>query len=407
MAKKVEQKTKEECKLTVLSVDITPNIDRLKEIYATDRKKAKVIFDHTKNNGSYVTNRICLFEYPNGDFRIVSMTRRYGVSVNAVLYSREKNNWVISYKHKTKVFYFINDFKRVKHLTINLLSMYSSTKFDSPIYTYLSMRFGWIRNVSENFYGRNLSFSSIIKHKLYNQREILKYVYQCPYPIGKILDAVPFRGSKFDFIGIWKECKKVLINIENLKPEFISSIYFFDTTKMAATLGKKVNCSWSLKRLKQEHDKFNKEIIDVILEFEELKELNIKQVYKDFAEFSGFELLLTNHDLISEGKNMNHCVGTYTPTVNNGMCAIYRYKGHTLDLRYVKSYSPNTKTSSKGKLVVNQFMGYDNVCAPKELMDEVKEIVTNFNLLENEYEYESERVKDEDFWVGNQNDLPF
>lgn len=407
MAKKVEQKTKDDCKLTVFNEIKNPNIIKLKEIYEQSRQKAKIIFDNNKSNNSYYESRICLFEYSNGDFRIVSMTRKYGVSISAVLYSRETNNWVISYKHKTKTFYVIDELKRVRVLTMNLLNCYC-TKDNSAIYDYLLSKFGWLRNLSETNFGGNLSFASIVKYGLYNEREILKHIYKCPYPIAKMLSVNNGTYPSHIFLKIWKETKKVLIKIENLKPEFLKSPYFFDTTKMAATLGKKVNCSWGLKRLKEEHDKYFKEIIEVVLEFEELKQLNIRKVYRDFAEFSGFELLETNHDLISEGKKMHHCVGTYSPTVNNGSCAIYRYKGHTLDLRYMTPYSfksSDDKTLKKKKLEINQFMGYNNVSAPKELRDEVFAIVTDFNLLDNEYESECVRV--DDFWVENQNDLPF
>jgi hypothetical protein len=43
------------------------------------------------------------------------------------------------------------------------------------------------------------------------------------------------------------EIMKVLKNVENLKVDFFNNEYFMDTCKMAGTLGKVVNCSWSLK----------------------------------------------------------------------------------------------------------------------------------------------------------------
>ena len=70
------------------------------------------------------------------------------------------------------------------------------------------------------------------------------------------------------------DCKSFdeLTILENLKPEILNSPYFRDATKMASSLGKKVNCSWGLKRLKQEHDLYSKEIVKIILEFEEFIE---------------------------------------------------------------------------------------------------------------------------------------
>jgi hypothetical protein len=196
------------------------------------------------------------------------------------------------------------------------------------------------------------------------------------------------------------------VNIESLKPEFLNSPYFRDTTKMAASLGKKVNCSWGLKRLKQEHDLYSKEIVKIILEFEHIIDLNIRRVYWDFAEFSGIELLRTNHELIAEGKTMHHCVGTYSSYVNNGTCGIFRYKGHTLDLRFRQPYVfKSTDEEVKKKLEINQFMGYDNALAPKELRDEVQLMVDAFN--SNIIDYDTE---DDIEWyenINHDNDLPF
>ena len=403
----VKKKTedKEVCKLTVLIETKSQSVAKLREIYEQDRQKAKVIFDNNKTNHVYTESKLCLFEYPNGDFRVVSLTRKFGMSINAVFYSRESNNWAISYKHKTKSIYFIDGMKRVKVLTMNILGAYCPST-NNIVYEFLLKRFGWLRNLSESVNGGSLSFASIIKHKLYNEREILKHVYKCPYPVAKMLSDNRGDYSPWDFVKVWKEQKKVLLNIESLKPEFLKSPYFSDTTKMAASLGKKVNCSWGLKRLKQEHDLYSKEIVKIILEFEHIIDLNIRKVYWDFSEFSGIEMLRTNHELIAEGKTMHHCVGTYSSSVNSGTCGIFRYKGHTLDLRYTRPYVYKSEDAElKKKLVIHQFMGYNNAYAPKELSDEVQLILDAFN--SNIIDYDTE---DDVAWYENinqDNDLPF
>jgi hypothetical protein len=393
------------CTLTVLNEVKNPSVSKLKQIYEKDKRKAKVIFDNNKGNQNYNENRICLFEYPNGDFRIVSLTRKYGMSINAIIYSRESNNWVISYKHKTKAFYFIDSMKRVRVLSLNILQSYCD-KSNGLIYDYLVVKFGWLRNILESKHGGMLSFTSIIKYKLYNDREILKYTYKCPYPVAKMLSENHAPYTAWDFPKVWKEVKKILINIENLKPEFLKSPYFIDTTKMAASLGYKVNCSWGLKRLKQEHDRYSKEIVNTILEFEDISDLNIKKVYLDFAKFSNIEILTTNHQLIYEGKVMSHCVGTYSSQVNSGSCAIYRYKGHTLDLRFRKPYVVRTTNEEvKAKLEINQFMGYNNVYAPDELRKEVLVLINKFNM--NMVDYSTE---DDEAWyekINYDDELPF
>lgn len=393
------------CTLTVLNEVKNISVSKLKQIYEKDKRKAKVIFDNNKGNQNYNETRICLFEYPNGDFRIASLVRKYGMSVNAIIYSRESNNWVISYKHKTKSFYFIDGMKRIKVLNMNILQSYCGNS-SSVVYDYLFVKFGWLRNILESKHAGSLSFTSIIKNKLYNDREILKHIYKCPYPVAKMLSENHAPYSEWDFVKVWKEVKKVLINIENLKPEFLKSSYFTDTTKMAASLGYKVNCSWGLKRLKQEHDRYSKEIVNTILEFEDISDLNIRKVYLDFAKFSDIEILTTNHQLIYEGKVMSHCVGTYSSQVNSGVCAIYRYKGHTLDLRFRKPYVVRTTNEEiKARLEINQFMGYNNVYAPDELRKEVQEIINQFNMSMIDY-----ATEDDEAWyekINYDDELPF
>jgi hypothetical protein len=140
MAKK-KAEDKEVCTSTVLSENKNINVSKLKQIYEKDKRKAKVIFDNNKSNQSYTESRLCLFEYPNGDFRIASLTRKYGMSINAIIYSRESNNWVISYKHKTRAFYFIDGMKRVRVLSMNILQGYCD-KSNGLIYEYLVVKFG-------------------------------------------------------------------------------------------------------------------------------------------------------------------------------------------------------------------------------------------------------------------------
>jgi hypothetical protein len=395
-------------KMTVLAENGNSSLDRLIEVYKLDRRKAKILYDNNKNNNGYMKSRICLFEYPNGDFRIVSLTRKHGFSVNAVIYSREKNNWSISYKQKTKSFYFCyGNTNIVKHLSLALLNGYCQGD-GGVAYNYLLTKFGWLRNIQETNLAHVLSFTTIVRHKLYNEKAILRHIYGCPYPIAKMLSENHGSYSPWDFAKVWKQAKKVLINIENLKPEMVNSPYFIDSTKMASTLGRKINCSWGEKRLKQEHDDFNKEIINVVLEFEPLKYLNVSKVFLDFAEFSGYEILTTNHGLIEEGKRMKHCVGTYSSNVESGRSGIYRYSGRTLELCYDK---PWNNPEAKKQVRIAQYQDYSNSTPPKELREEIQRMVDLFNenIVEEYKEHvHGHRAPMEDFFIVNPLDeLPF
>jgi hypothetical protein len=185
---------------------------------------------------------------------------------------------------------------------------------------------------------------------------------------------------------------------------------------MAQMVGEKVNCSWSLKRLTTEHDKWSKIVTQVLLESEPLIDLTVHPIFVEFAAHSGYTLLTTNHELISEGRNMNHCVGTYIEKVDNGECAIYDVNDYTLQLtvlefkeinvnsNYINCYNAVlkdadihkkrlrsnyniTSTPEHDKLIKhgiwlhnNQFKGRFNKSAPNELYKEVEKKLLEFSL---------------------------
>jgi hypothetical protein len=145
---------------------------------------------------------------------------------------------------------------------------------------------------------------------------------------------------------------------------------------MAKTLGVKLNLAWGLNRLRLEHDKWAKEIVEVLLTYEPFRELNIARVYRDFAEFSGYEILTSNHALIEEGKVMGHCVGTYSGEVDGGRCGIYRVHGCTLDLRFGVRYFSEEKHEV---LYMNQYQDFGNSRPPEASYTDVQNMIARFN----------------------------
>jgi hypothetical protein len=200
----------------------------------------------------------------------------------------------------------------------------------------------------------------------------MRYIYKSPYPVAKIINAGLNKYSNEDKLKIWKEMRKVLLYPEKITPELFEHHLFIDTCKMAATLNRKVNCGWGIKRLKAEHDKWSDEITNIILETEPLRDLRIRKVYIEFQKFSGFRLLKTNKDLLSEGIKLKHCVGTYINMVDSGTCGIYHVDGGTLQLGY---------DSSQASVSIIQFRAYKNEDLPIEIKDKVKKVVSDFNIL--------------------------
>lgn len=405
--------SKDGIKYTVISSNDTSDLTKLFEIYANDRLKAKVIFDHRKGSVRFARNRFVLFEYSNGDFRFAKLERKYGISKTNVIYSRE--SCCSAYGMKNGKFYKVEN-NRVYLLRVN--DFLNLDKFQSEFFL---GRFGWIRNLLEDERCGLIDLNHVIKYKLFNVKACLRHIYKVPYPVADMLSKSQHNFPPWDFLKMWKEMKKTLINIENLKMELFNDKLFKDTTLMANSLGRKVNCSWSNKRLKLEHDRMSREIIDIILEFEELRNLKINPIFKKFQEFSGYKMFLTNHDLIEEGKMMNHCVGTYSGNVDSGRSSIYRVNGYTLELTYGPDWIHNPKKGEvrRNKISVSQYMGYGNTLAPNHFKKEVIAMVEEFNLshckVEKVEKVEGlEDMDDVEFLdleflngINNNNDLPF
>ncbi len=368
-----------------------PFLDTFFEIYKQDRMHAKIVHSNNKGKFSYSITRDVLFEFPNGDFKISRMTRKFGMSITNIVYHRESTEWSLSYKKATKKFYYIKG-KNVMQVTFNtLLSIMPTSRntipTDYPIYKYLLEQFGWLRNIGEDKRLHSISFSTIMSKKLFNVKKALSHVYGVPYPVADVLSKNQLGYSPWDFIRVWKQIKRALVNVENLNSEFLNSHYFLDACRLGGLLGKKVNCSWSIKRLKAEHDEWSKEVSNIVMKYEPVIVLNTAQVYKDFAEFSGYELLTTNHELINEGRIMRHCVGSYANSVNSGSSGILRVENHTLEVGYRHTWDRETGQSSIKQLGYGQLKGVGNINPPKDLDAGVKMMIKAFNEFKGEYQY--------------------
>jgi len=352
--------------------------------YQKDKYKARVVF-FNKGRGYYTQDREVLFEYPNGDFKICKFQRTYGISKTSIMYNREKI--VSQFLYVKKKFY-------IKHNNKFSVPSHSYLKnnpngYSKEAYVYLNNRFSWMRNLMESEDGYSISLNTIVSEKLFNDRKILKHLFKAPWPVIKILtDKKNIGWSFYDGLKIWKEMRQYLINVDNLKPELYYSDYFIDISKMAKTLDKKVNCSWGLRRLKEEHDEWAKIISNIVLESQALYNLNVKKIYRDFADYSGYELLKTNHDLVHEGTKQHHCVATYISSIDNGYCGIYKVKDYTLELRFEKDW--RDKDKDEKVLSIGQIRGFKNCQPPREVVNEVKDFILKFSLNNNLSLYKEE-----------------
>lgn len=388
---------KKDVKYTLLEKKESPKLDKLIKTYQKDPYAARVIFFNGHKH-EYFTSRLVMFEHDNGDFEICIIRKTFGISVTNRMYSRDKK--ISSIIYSKKKFYYKNN-KTLTQLTFNNLHnfIYSwgTYKDDHVVVKYLEKKFSWIRFIRENLILHMTAFNTFTRYKLYNLKDALRHVLKAPWPIIKIILGITpnkkddtysdfqdmFSPNNCDpkyVLKQWKENHKYLKNVESLKSEMFYHHVFNDTCRMAKTLDRKINCSWSIKRLVEEHDKWAHEITHIVLSNEPKYVLKIASVYREFAKFSGYKLLTTNIDVLGEGMLQNHCVGTYISNIERGTCAIFHIEGFTLEVRYGTYWDTfRGKNSTENKFQYGQFRGRHNKSAPKALDTAVKKKIEEFD----------------------------
>lgn len=370
MTTTIKKSTKQAPKVLFKSINL--DLDKVLELVKTDRFKARVLL---KNDPSkYTYSEIIVFEDKN-QITVIDQTKKLNISINNKLYYTIQHKQVYLYKNNKFWYLCTGRNSMIRPLTI------SNFPFISTSYTLIDNnqpkeagtalkvfmeKFSWIRFLFENSAIFSfVPFNSIIKYKLYNYNDLLKYLYKSNLPTAKFMLANNVDAKKY------KSLLKYTTNLNETTNELFlssSSILFFDTINMATILNRKVNCTWSVKRLQQEHDIWAKEITNIVME-ESNRDLKIKEEYIKFAEQNpDFKLINTTKELALEGLTQRHCVATYSNAVDNGSCAIFHINGYTAEIKLVDN-----------KLKIGQFSGYKNEQAPQNLITELEERVLNFN----------------------------
>jgi hypothetical protein len=394
-------------------------INNLYELYRTDKLRARIHYMNEANKEKYSKRSIMLFEDPKSkDFDVVIFVDSCGISVTNRIYKNSKREQTIRYREKTG-FWFSNSrgVSRLSYMHINQMMR------ASVIHEFFKERFAWYKAIYENdlSVSKDLTFHKIWKHKLYSLDKLLKAYYGVPIQAARVLHEFKTKqrksgrmissGHKMENLQYYK---RWLSNIENISMEMLDKdwILFYDSVKMAKVLDKKLNCSWGIKRLKEEHDNWAEMITDNLL-FVDDRDLKVKDEFLLFAEFSGYEIIKTTRDLVLEGKRRAHCVGTYAERVDRGTSGIYSIGDYTLELHirhFEKRYADNNQNPNEvqdnsdlvwredttfsrwvdekhdecigeiwDELHINQFRGFANEVVTDELRDEVIIKLEEFN----------------------------
>lgn len=320
-------------------------IDKFKEIYADDPFKARVFcFDRSPSISSLLYNNSA-----PGKFQVFSEVKTFGVTKTLKLFARKKMLYKIIVN--TSTFY--------KHQG-GLIIPVTMESIDSEIKPVFRDHFSWFKFLEE-YDIRGISFNTIVRNKLYSATKALRYMWGCG--ISQAVDI-----QKHVAYRDWKKYRRSLINIENINTEILyNEGMFADTMILAYKLNETVNAAWSVRRFKEEHDKWSKRFTEIVTELSNRK-LNIHPAFLSFNEFIGGGIILDTKGLAIEGSEKKHCVASYSNKIDYGMAAIFSIKNHTAEI-----------INTGERLRVAQYRGFMNKDAPDVLRCELDELVENFN----------------------------
>jgi len=361
-------------------------VDKLFELYKRDRYITRVIY--MNDTRDYAQYRTVLFTTKEGEFTMVLFRKSYGISKTNVMYNHQKR--VVEILYKKGKFYLINNIGRggkgIKTLTLNSLENacfgvdnISNFTFNNVI-NLLTHRFPWLEFIVENKVLKNVAFNTIVSKKLFNLKKALTHEYKTTHPVAKMLHARRNSNKNSqgrNLIDVFEGYLPYINNIESLQENWFEGDVgiFHDTLKMAKTLDKRVNASWTPRRLKEEHDKWAKELSDIVF-IDGNRNMNINELYLRFAQHSGYEIIRTTKDMAYEGKRQNHCVATYVNNVESGGSAILRTTDYTIEIGSV--YMNMSGKSTQG-ISIKQVRGYGNCNPTEEVANELKNKVRAFN----------------------------
>ena len=348
------------------------NVEKLYELYEKDKFKARVYYMNEKLG--FTNSKLILFMNKNGDFDIVNFNRTYGISKTNIIYSREKRTFQLKFS-KRKFALILNNratCPTFQQIVIGSCQVEHQLNLEKTIIATLSERFSWLRFVKEYRSIHNISLNTFVNKKLFSLKKALTYQYKCPYPVAKKINESKVYSRAIDFVKYYTD---YLSNIESLKSSWVNEHFdlFYDTLKLAKIVDKKVNASWSFRRLKEEHDKWS-EIINNIMFLDCSREIKIDPIFEGFAEKSNCSLIETTKDLAEEGLRMNHCVSSYISDIERGVCGIYNFKKHTIELR-------KKKLEGVRVLYISQIVTYGNKKADEIVLKEVLVDINNFNTI--------------------------
>lgn len=375
---------------------IPENFHKLDELHRKDPYKARVLF---LSKSIMVGKQIRLhkFIYDNGDIEFATYTKRWGISINNIMYSYSKKESMISYKKETNRFFAKKNNKNLYEpnyftlIEILLDKIPSNSSASLLLVENFLDEFSYLKFIPEK---RNefsaissISFNTIIRNRLFSYKDLIRFHTKFPYPVFEFF--LKLRNNTTDYLiydffqkDFHKKYGKFVKNIENIQDDWLDEkvvkkelgaglITFWniviDTIKNSRILNKKFNFSWSIKRVKQEHDNLYKEVIHISSEIDN-RPIKVGDVFLKFEEYSGFKLIKHTSELRFEGIKNNNCVYTRLNNIESGNSAIFSIDGHTCQIH------------NWNGLYIQEISKYSNTLADSSVVASINEKIKSFNI---------------------------
>lgn len=276
---------------------------------------------------------------------------------------------------------------------------YGKSIFDIPHIrdVFKHMNLNWLNDRLQPYITKGIA-EKMLTGKITNNLEIMKaYIkvmrFNCsPRALYHVIESAMFaKPLLLQMLSVAKDQNHMLERcLKDNEKDYssdilsISSHIVSDMIKQANILGKQIDYTWSSNRMKEQHQQWTKEIMDI--EAQNMENTVVEQILP-FQEFTypGFKLLTTQKEVYTEGKTMNHCLYTnYWPTIKHGNYLAYHvdyldeqatlglYLSGGLQFNQCYSYA-NGSISSDLRAYIDKFMldlkafGLENELIKEEL----------------------------------------
>jgi len=220
-------------------------LKELLSLYKSGSKKYAVLFYQSMYNPTY--KEIIKFEKNKNNLVIIENTITYFVNKNGTLFRRKKESLkVIISKGR---FYVKTQNKIRPYIRSNnsIIDKYIETNY--PKFNFL---------IKNNIY---ISYNYVINNKLYGLTKLLKFLFKTDKVTSrKLFDHYSSIRNIFsrECIYIWNKYKHLFTHTQNLNSSLLSHHSFYSMCHLSFIYKRKINLSWSHKRLVNETKKLNR-----------------------------------------------------------------------------------------------------------------------------------------------------